>query len=84
MVVILNGEMNMKIENEIPLVPLKDIAIIQKGVWITKKIKETYSLEYLEEKYGIKKNDVVISRTMYMIISQKMNHQYSSEHHQYQ
>lgn len=55
----------MKIENEIPLVPLKDIAIIQKGVWITKKIKETYSLEYLEEKYGIKKNDVVISRTMY-------------------
>ena len=41
----------MKIENEIPLVPLKDIDIIQKGVWITKKIKETYSLEYLEEKY---------------------------------
>ena len=32
----------MKIENEIPLVPLKDIAIIQKGVWITKKIQETY------------------------------------------
>lgn len=52
-------------KNNIPLVPLKEIAEISQGIWLTPKLKVVFSQKELEERYGTQKDDVVIKRDIY-------------------
>lgn len=52
-------------KNNIPLILLKDIAKISKGVWLTPKLKHAFSQDELEEIYGTQKDDIVIKRDIY-------------------
>ena len=52
-------------KNNIPLVPLKEIAEISKGVWLTPKLKQNFMPEELEKLYGTQKDDIVIKRDIY-------------------
>ena len=52
-------------KNNIPLIPLKEIAKISQGICLKTETAKLLSREQLEECYGLKKYDVVIRRNMF-------------------
>lgn len=52
-------------KNNIPLIPLKEIAEISQGICLKTETAKLLSREQLEECYGLKKYDVVIRRNMF-------------------